>query len=76
MRNLAYATTALQINAGTTVVWVNEDAVQHTVTADDGSFDSGLIDPNASWSRTFDRAATIAYDCIPHPFMRATVTVR
>ena len=76
MRNLAYAPTALQVTAGTTVVWVTEDAEQHTLTADDGSVDSGLIDPNASWSRTFDSAATIAYHCIPHPFMRATLTVR
>jgi plastocyanin len=76
MRNLAYGTPALQISAGTTVVWVNEDVVPHTVTADDGSFDSGLIDPNASWSRTFDAAGTIAYHCIPHPFMMGSVTVR
>src|SRR5690606_3123439 len=37
MRNLAYSSTAVTISAGQTVVWVNEDAVEHTVTADDGS---------------------------------------
>jgi plastocyanin len=76
MRNLTFSTPALAVSAGTTVVWVNEDAVQHTVTADDGSFDSGLIDPRASWSRTFTTAGTIAYHCTPHPFMKGTVTVR
>ena len=26
---------------GTTLMWINYDQVQHTVTADDGQFDSG-----------------------------------
>jgi plastocyanin len=76
MRNLAYAPTAVSVGVGQTVVWVNNDAVQHTVTADDGSFDSGIIEPGRSWARTFPRAGTIAYHCTPHPFMKATVTVR
>ena len=76
MRNLAYSNTALTIGAGQTVVWVNEDAVPHTVTADDGSFDSGNIDPGRSWARTFTSAGSIAYHCTPHPFMKGTVRVR
>jgi plastocyanin len=76
MRNLAYSATAVAISAGQTVLWVNEDAVPHTVTADDGSFDSGNIDPGRSWARTFERAGTVAYHCTPHPFMKAVVTVR
>lgn len=76
MRNLAYQTTEVTVTPGMTVVWVNEDPVQHTVTADDGSFDSGLIEPQQSWARTFDRAGTLTYHCTPHPFMKGTVVVR
>jgi plastocyanin len=76
MRNLAYSNTTLTISAGQTVVWVNQDAVPHTVTADNGSFDSGNIDPGRSWARTFTSAGSIAYHCTPHPFMKGAVTVR
>lgn len=81
IRDLKYQTPEIVVSPGTTVVWVNEDPVQHTVTADDGSasyggIDSGLIDPRRSWSRTFDAAGTFAYHCIPHPFMKGTVVVR
>ena len=76
MRNLAYATPALVVRPGTTVVWVNEDAVAHTATANDSGWDSGLIEPGASWSGTFGQPGTYAYHCTPHPFMTGTVTVR
>jgi|SRR5215469_2844177 len=64
------------VQAGETVEWKNEDIFSHTVTADDGSFDSGLIDPGHSWQRTFKSAQTLAYHCRPHPNMRATLMVQ
>lgn len=76
MQNLAYGSTQVTVSPGTTVVWVNQDPVQHTVSADDGSWDSGLIDPQAAWSRTFTAAGTFTYHCTPHPFMKGTVVVR
>ena len=60
---------------GDTVVWTNRMSMQHTVTADDGSFDSGLIDPNRSYERVFDRPGDYAYHCTPHPFMTGHVIV-
>lgn len=76
MQNLAYQTPNLEIRPGTTVIWENRDAVPHTVTSNDGAFDSGLIEAGRSWSRTFTQTGTFAYHCTPHPFMTATVTVR
>jgi plastocyanin len=76
IRNLAYAPATLQIEPGTTVVWRNQDQVDHTVTAANRSFDSGLIRPGASWQRTFTTPGTFSYYCTPHPFMRGTITVR
>ena len=65
----------MTVQAGDTVEWKNEDIFSHTVTADDGSFDSGLIDPGHSWQMTFKTAQTLAYHCRPHPNMKAALTV-
>ncbi|HEX2190061.1 MAG TPA: cupredoxin family copper-binding protein [Longimicrobiaceae bacterium] len=76
MRNFAYAPARIEVAAGTTVEWKNEDAMAHTVTAVDGSFDSGLVEPGAVWRRTFDTPGTYPFSCTPHPFMKGTVVVR
>ena len=55
--------------------WTNGDQLQHSVTADDGSFDSGLIEPGRSYERVFDRPGDYAYHCTPHPFMTGHVIV-
>ena len=43
----------LEIYAEDEVVWQNEDTQSHTVSADDGDFDSGDILPGEEWSYTF-----------------------
>ncbi|HZG50121.1 MAG TPA: plastocyanin/azurin family copper-binding protein, partial [Thermoleophilaceae bacterium] len=48
----------------------------HSATADDGSFDTGIYDAGESRSETFKQAGTFSYFCTPHPFMKASVTVR
>jgi amicyanin len=65
----------LAISAGQTVTWTNMGSMQHSVTADDGSFDSGLVDPNNTFSMEFDNPGTYNYHCTPHPWMKATITV-
>jgi plastocyanin len=62
--------------AGVTVEWTNHDMVVHTVTADDGSWDSGSIAPGATWRRRFEQAGDYAYHCTPHPYMKGAVIVR
>jgi plastocyanin len=76
MRNLAYEPARIVIDAGTTVIWRNNDQVEHTVTARDGSFDSGIIRPGRTWQRTFARPGTYEFICTPHPFMTGVVVVR
>jgi plastocyanin len=69
----------LVIPAGTTVTWINNDAVAHTVTADDRSYDSGLFSHLGTYSITFDAPGTYGYFCLPHGSpgsgMAATVIV-
>ncbi len=71
----AFATTAVTIEVGSTVVWANRDAHLHTVTADDDSWDSGPIDVAGDYRRTFDEPGTFTYHCSYHRWMKATVTV-
>ena len=66
----------LEVAAGTTVVWTNGGQVTHSVTAEDGSFDSGQIEPGERRAITFSRPGTYSFHCTPHPFMRGEVVVR
>ena len=76
IRGNAFGPSRIEVAAGTTIRWTNNDQMVHTVTADDGSWDSGPIEPGASWSRTFDAAGDHSFHCTPHPFMRGVVVVR
>jgi nitrite reductase (NO-forming) len=70
-----YSVNVLTIKVGTTVTWTNDDNQLHTVTAVDGSFDSGFLDPSATFSYTFGEVGDFEYFCLPHPWMRARVVV-
>jgi nitrite reductase (NO-forming) len=71
-----YSVNDLMIPVGTTVTWTNNDpGMIHTVTAVDGTFDSGNIAEGGTFSYTFDTPGTFEYFCTPHPWMRARVTV-
>ncbi len=70
-----YSVNVLTIPVGTTVMWTNDDAMVHTVTAVDGKFDSGMMAEGDTWSYTFDTPGEYEYLCSPHPWMRAKVIV-
>ncbi len=75
IENFAFVAPSLEITAGTTVTWTNNDTAAHTATADDGSFDTGNLDPGASGSVTFDTPGTYTYKCAYHPNMTGTIVV-
>lgn len=56
----------IDVSEGTTVTWTNNGESPHTVTASDGSFDSGNLDPGATFSHTFDQAGEFSYVCEYH----------
>ncbi|MDH3306932.1 MAG: plastocyanin/azurin family copper-binding protein [Acidimicrobiia bacterium] len=70
-----YAVNILTVKVGTTVAWINQDDQAHSVTAVDGSFDSGLLGNGAVFEQTFDTPGEYEYYCLPHPWMRAKVLV-
>ena len=63
------------IGINNTVRWMNYDSMPHTVTAVDGSFDSGNLDPGQSFVHTFNTPGTYVYVCIYHHWMEGTVIV-
>lgn len=73
--DFGYAPADLTISAGDTVTWTNLDAVAHTATATDGTWDTGLLEQGASASITFTAAGTYEYLCTPHPSMTGRITV-
>lgn len=76
IKDMQYSPTAIEVKVGDTVVWNNTDDRDHTVVADDGSFDSGNIRAGSSFSHTFTKAGSFAYGCKYHPRMRGTVVVK
>jgi plastocyanin len=66
----------LQISTGSTVTWVNNDTVQHTVTSDTNVFDSGPIDPGGKFTYTFTQSGSFSYHCGIHKSMTASITVQ
>ena len=76
VQDFLFSPARLEVSAGTTIVWRNNGQVTHTVSAKDGSFDSGPIEPGERRGLTFSRAGTFPFHCTPHPFMTGVVVVR
>jgi plastocyanin len=73
--NYAYDPDPVTIEEGGKVIWRNEDSVAHTATAEDGSFDTGTIDPGKLKSETFKQPGAYQYICSIHPTMHGTIEV-
>jgi plastocyanin len=71
----------IQVKAGTTVTWLNEDEIFHTVTAvaregKGGGFDAPLEGKGKSFSFTFSQPGVYSYYCDRHEHMRGEIEVR
>ena len=79
--NECYIPSTLNISAGTTVVWENNDAAAHLATSGtpeggpDGIFDSGMIMGGATYEYEFAETGEFIYYCLVHPWMVGTVIV-
>ncbi len=74
--NFTFSAPTLTISPGTGVTWVNRDDVPHTVTSEDRTFKSPVLDTNDTFTRTFDKPGTYSYYCSIHPRMEGKVVVR
>jgi amicyanin len=82
MKQMKFNPKELTVAPGTTVVWVNQDAMPHDVKfrADDNpqlghELKSPMMRQSGRFAVTFNTAGTCPSTCTPHPVMKATVTV-
>lgn len=73
--DFAFEPATLDVSAGATVSWTNTGQVVHTVTADNGAFNSGEMSPGATVTGTFNTPGTYTYHCSIHPNMTGTLIV-
>ena len=65
----------ITVKAGTTVTWINEDDVPHTVASSSKVFKSKALDTRDKFSFTFTTPGTYDYFCSLHPHMTGAVVV-
>lgn len=76
IQNFSFSPDTLTVKVGEKVTWTNKDSTGHSATADDGSFDTGIIAQGQSGSATFSKAGTYTYHCSVHPNMKGTIVVQ
>jgi len=61
-----YSPSFVTVKVGTIVVWKVVGVQSHDVHARDGSFDSPLMAPGATFTYTFNKVGKFPYYCAPH----------
>ena len=73
-----FAPSTVTVSPGETVVWVNEDITDHTVTSNEPHPDGILdewISPGDAYAFTFETAGEYPYHCVIHPWAMGVVVV-
>ena len=74
--DFAFDPAELEVAAGATVTWTNNDSATHTVESDDETLMSDDLPNGATYEMTFDEPGTYEYVCGIHPNMSGTVIVK
>ena len=76
--NFTFSPVTVEVPAGTTVQWVNEDDVPHIVVGVEGGspLKSPPLDTDGRYSVMLDKPGTYRYFCSLHPQMTGTVVVK
>jgi plastocyanin len=75
IRDFEFYPAKLNVKVGDTIKWVNQDAVPHTATASDKSWDSGLLANAAEWEMVVSKDSRGDYICTFHPMMKGSISV-
>jgi len=73
--NFTFNPEKITVKAGTTVTWINEDDIPHTVVATAKTFKSKVLDTNDKFTFTFTTPGSYEYFCSLHPHMKASIVV-
>jgi plastocyanin len=71
MENISYSPTSLAVRKGAEVTFDNRDVAPHTITADNGTVNSGLINPGKAFRLVVNEP--FSYFCELHPSMKAEI---
>ena len=63
------------VKAGTTVAWINDDDIPHTVASSTKVFKSKALDTSDKFSFTFTTPGVYEYFCSLHPHMTGAIVV-
>lgn len=74
--NFTFNQPVLTVHPGTTVTWVNDDDIPHTVVAKGMAFKSKVLDTGDRFSFTFAKPGQFDYFCSIHPHMTGKVIVK
>jgi plastocyanin len=64
-----------RVKVGTTVRWVNNGRILHTIAAEDGSWTSSRLVPLEAYGHTFDKPGEYTVICKDHPWAKSQVIV-
>jgi len=76
IKDFKYSPETLQAKVGDTVTFVNKDSAPHTATANDKSFDSGMLKQGGEFTVKLTKEGTFEYLCTYHPNMVGKIVVR
>jgi plastocyanin len=72
----SYVPATLTVRIGQKVTWINRDVNGHTATADDGAFNSDVLNPGRRYSWTPKRAGTYPYSDYTQSNVQGTIVVK
>ncbi len=73
INNFAFSPQVLTVKQGTTVTWVNQDTVAHSIKS--ATFNSQSLNQGETFSFTFNTKGTFDYSCGIHPSMTGQIVV-
>lgn len=76
IEGFAFSPTPLVVASGTTITVENKDRATHTLTADDGSFDTGNLAQNATGTITVTGSGEFTYHCDLHDQMTGVIRIQ
>jgi plastocyanin len=71
-----YVPATLTVRVGQKVTWINRDVSGHTATADDGVFNSDVLNPGQHYSWTPKRAGIYPYSDYNQSNLQGTIIVK
>ena len=76
MSQFQFEPRVIEVSAGDTIVWENQDIVPHTARADDGAWDTGNMPAKSKHITVAKKKGEHAFTCLYHSNMKGKLVVR